>query len=329
MDNIQAGSSPTLPPTYPRTRERRRPIVGPAILIGLGLLFLAQNLGLLPGDLWSTLWRFWPVLLVLAGIELIFTRRSWPATIGILIVALVIGFFAAATTLAGQVGRWSWGSWSFGAAQPAQIERVTEELGDARRASVNLQHSAGRLTIGALPDGSAQLIDANLAHGENTAIVRRLDRRGDQAVLDLRAQTARDVPPIGEAERQDWTINLSPEVPQDLQIQSGAGEVELDLAELTVTRMDLETGAGEVEVTLPRAAGRTEAQIQTGAGDVDVTIPDGVAARIEIRGGLTDTTVDESRFPRVGTYYQSPDYDTAQNQIDLDIETGIGEITVR
>lgn len=49
--------------------ERRRypRIAGPLILIGLGILFLLGNLGL--PDIWGTVWRLWPVLLLGWGVE--------------------------------------------------------------------------------------------------------------------------------------------------------------------------------------------------------------------------------------------------------------------
>ncbi len=45
----------------------------PVALIGLGVLLLLQNLGLLPGNLWS---YFWPALLILVGASLVFGRAA-------------------------------------------------------------------------------------------------------------------------------------------------------------------------------------------------------------------------------------------------------------
>jgi hypothetical protein len=40
--------------------------------------------------------------------------------------------------------------------------------------------------------------------------------------------------------------------------------------------------------------------------------------------------VDQSRFPQVSdSMFRSPDYDTAQNKVDLNIETGVTTITIR
>jgi len=55
-------------------RRRRGGIVGPVILIGLGVIFLLSNLGWLDVNLSSTLTRLWPVLLVVAGVALLWRR---------------------------------------------------------------------------------------------------------------------------------------------------------------------------------------------------------------------------------------------------------------
>jgi hypothetical protein len=60
-----------------------------------------------------------------------------------------------------------------------------------------------------------------------------------------------------------------------------------------------------------------------------VNIPPGVAARLRTRGGLSSIQVDEMRFRRMGDVYQSDDYETAANRADIDIEMGVGSVTVR
>ena len=58
-------------------------------------------------------------------------------------------------------------------------------------------------------------------------------------------------------------------------------------------------------------------------------VPSGVAARIRISSGLAGVSVDAERFPRVGSEYISPDYETAENRLDLEINTGVGSVSVR
>ena len=48
--------------------EHRGGFVGPTILIGLGILLLLSNLGMLQWSVWDTAWRLWPILLIAAGL---------------------------------------------------------------------------------------------------------------------------------------------------------------------------------------------------------------------------------------------------------------------
>ena len=68
---------------------RPRRILGPLVLIGIGVLFLLGNLGLPAWRFWETLLYLWPVLLIAAGLELLVGRRApWA---GWLIALIAVG----------------------------------------------------------------------------------------------------------------------------------------------------------------------------------------------------------------------------------------------
>ena len=87
-------------------KERRRdrgpfPLWG-LILVALGVVFLLQNLGVLGWGVWGTLWRFWPVVLLLIGLNIILRGQSPWLMLGITVVVL-IGVIAAAVLVAASV----------------------------------------------------------------------------------------------------------------------------------------------------------------------------------------------------------------------------------
>lgn len=51
--------------------ERRPGYVGPLLLITIGLIILFNELGFISWGSWGSLWRFWPVILILIGIEIL------------------------------------------------------------------------------------------------------------------------------------------------------------------------------------------------------------------------------------------------------------------
>jgi hypothetical protein len=43
---------------------------------------------------------------------------------------------------------------------------------------------------------------------------------------------------------------------------------------------------------------------------------------------LGSTQVDEARFPRAGDAWESPDYATAANRVEIEIQGGVGAVRV-
>jgi hypothetical protein len=112
-----------------------------------------------------------------------------------------------------------------------------------------------------------------------------------------------------------------------LDLDTGASESRLDLADLQVTDLSLDTGASKTRLDLP-TTGRYTVRIRGGAATIRVHVPVRVAARIEARSGLSTVTVDERRFPRSGGEWRSPDYDTAEHRADISLDVGAATVEV-
>ena len=59
----------TAPPERGRVWTRGRHFVGPLILLVAGVLLLLNNLQVVPWSIWQSIWPYWPLLLVLLGVE--------------------------------------------------------------------------------------------------------------------------------------------------------------------------------------------------------------------------------------------------------------------
>ena len=158
-----------------------------------------------------------------------------------------------------------------------------------------------------------------------------LDTRRNGDALDVRMRVPAQFFPIfwWPGTTLDWTFHLNREIPLILELDAGANEARIDLSDLKVTELSLRSGASSTNLTLPSNAGMTRARVESGAASVDIRVPEGVAARIRWRGGLSSINADQARFQRMGDYYQSPDYDTAANKADIDVQMGVGSVTVR
>ncbi|MDZ4159985.1 MAG: hypothetical protein U1B80_09360, partial [Anaerolineaceae bacterium] len=55
-------------------------------------------------------------------------------------------------------------------------------------------------------------------------------------------------------------------------------------------------------------------------------VPESVAARIRVEAGLAGVDVNTQRFPRRNGGYETPDYESAENRVDISVETGVGSL---
>lgn len=257
----------------------------------------------------------WGIILLLVGVVLLFSNLGviavelWPAIWAILLIVLGLGVL-----------------WSAVSGPGGESEAVSVPLEGAGSARLRVRHGAGRLRIGAGADPEA-LVEGTFGGGLNL----RAQRKGDELDVEMSPLGFPDIltPWNWGREGLGWRIKLNDAIPLSLDIETGASDAHLDLSELRVMNLELETGASSVRVSLPARAGHTQARIQAGAASVSMLVPSDVAARVRLEGGLASIEVDQSRFPRTGGVYRSPDYDTAQNRVDLKIEAGVGSVVVR
>lgn len=135
-------------------------------------------------------------------------------------------------------------------------------------------------------------------------------------------------PFFGPNSQINWDVALNANIPIALKLNLGANKSDIDLSDMNITDLDLDTGASETKIILP-ARGRFRADLDLGAAALEVTIPDGLSARIRTSMGAANFTINESRFPRNGSYYQSPDFDSAANSVDMTIDAGAASIRVK
>lgn len=208
-------------------------------------------------------------------------------------------------------------------------KEVSLPLQGAERAALTIKHGAGRLQLasGAAP---GMLVSGTCGGGVETRAV----LSGSQLDLEIKpglSQFKDLFSPWNWLNERGlgWDLHLSPDLPIDLRLESGAAESRINLRDLWVTDFVLKTGASSTDLTLPAGAGLTSARLEAGAAAVNITIPDGVAARITTESGLAAVDIDQHRFPRDGNRYQSPDYSSAENRVDLRVETGLGSVQIR
>jgi hypothetical protein len=297
--------------------RRRTSLIGPLILITIGVLFLLANLGILPLAFWEIAARFWPLILILVGLEIIIGRRSM---VGALIVVVLWLALIGGVVWLGFAGS--------GVLPPSAVttEQLAQPLGDIKSASVALNVGIATTNVTALGSDATDLMKGTFAHSEAIRIIKTYNIVGSEGRLGLTSEGADFA--MFDFRNSRWDIRLNPTVPIALSVNGGVGRVNLDLSGLNITALNVDTGVGSISATTPRS-GVTTMRVNGGVGSTSITIPNGVGARIRVNGGLGGIRLSESRFPRFGDGYQSGDYASAANKIDINVDGGIGNIGIQ
>ena len=284
--------------------------------ISLGILLLLQTTDVVPWNLWSDIWRFWPLILIAAGINILYGRMPLLAG-GLIVAALVVGVILAALT-----GSFSNKSASLGIGAAGSVHEL---LGETQSADVKIDFASGDLRLGSLPEGSKNLVEAEFQGREAEVLVSRSHGSAelDISTSDFSYELIRNN--IGAM----WDVSLSSSPGMSIDVDAGASEMTLDLRQLNVDKLSIDAGAADLEVTMPADAGEVRADIDVGAADILVIIPEGVGAMIDVSTAVGSLSVDQVRFPRQGNIYVSPNFSSLANRIHLNIDSGASDIKVR
>ena len=200
-------------------------------------------------------------------------------------------------------------------------ESFSIPLGAAQSVEYHFSHGVGQLEIsGGAPVGQALIGTA--AAGMN----RKSQLNGDR--LDVRVEAGPSFVPFVGPSQGVWRFQLTQEIPSTLTVETGASSVNLNLKDVLVRHVELKTGASSSHVIMPER-GVSLLDVEAGAASVRVVVPPETAARIRVEEGVSSIHVDTNRFPRLSQgRYQSSNYDLAADRTDINIEGGLGSVTV-
>jgi hypothetical protein len=241
-------------------------------------------------------------------------------------------------------------------AKKVLTHNLSEPLGETRTARFDIDTGTGNLAIDRLASGEGLLASGALEYLEKQdPPAWTVDARGGQSTLTLKARGGRQpgfrLPWAACNGATNWQIRLNPIVSSDINAHSGGGNIKINLSGMVITRVSADSGGGNLDMTLPDEAsdisvtaktgggnvavelgssttGSNTVTATSGAGNVVVRLPSGVAALIHAITGMGKVIVD-SRFSQIDkNTYQTPDYDSAVDRVEIIAKSGAGNVSV-
>jgi hypothetical protein len=290
----------------------------PLILITIGVVALLRNLNFIDSAALDELFRLWPLLLVLLGVEILVRRTLDPrvAQPVAFLVALFILAAAVAYVALGPRVELVHGSQLVFRGGSAPVAESSAPLDGLQRADLRLEAGGARVSVRAadLPSelyrlsGPYQGVSLDRARGTLRVSV-------SGAPFFTRGRSA--------------DLALSNRIPWVIHIETGGSSVGLELRDLSLLGVELSGGASRVTLELPVPTGVVPVDISGGASSLTLSVPPGAAARVSLEGGMSSLRAPFGRGRRSGSTWESSEYQAgASDRLEIRVSGGASSVRV-
>ena len=205
-----------------------------------------------------------------------------------------------------------------GATGETRNETLSLDLDDSKMVRVDIRMGAGELRVSS---GTPKLMTGTFAYNvpEWKPVVDYKAGSGELMLSQPGYSSS-----FGNSVNK-WDVTLNGDVPLEFTAHLGAGEANLELGKMNLSRVELTIGAGEMNVDLRGEPKRDYAvQIRGGVGETVVRLPKDVGISATATKGIGDISVDGLE-QRDGVWV-NPDRIGAPVTIRLDVKGGVGQI---
>lgn len=291
------------------------------VIIGvLGIMhnYFAVNLS------WEALWKLWPLLLVLLGITAFLkdSKSKWLIVGGIGLLTGVV-LFASAQKGCSSVERIVERHEHEGGYEDISEQLLVSEMDTlAERASFHFEGGAGHFEI---RDTTSDFVRAEIRSSITSYTLRRDD--DPQPEFHLSMDDA-SVSWEGSKMRNRVYMYLNPAPLWDLDFETGAASMDLDLRPFAVRRLNVDAGAASIEIRLGARADTCRVDVETGASSVTLLVPTSVGCEVRTEAALSSKSLKD--FQKINSgLYRSPNFDDTPSRMYISVESGLSSITVK
>jgi hypothetical protein len=310
-------------------------------LIGLGLFFivfgafiLGVRQGWIPTEIAERSWQLWPLLLIAAGLSMIFAGRPG-ARLGGLVAAVCLGVMAGGLVASG-------GGLQIGCGGGEATTPFARESGDLPDdGQVGISFHCGDLTVDTT-GGRTWTVDGASGDGKPPTIRRETD--------GVRIEATDDAGVFGfPGTRERWNISLPTEPTIDLDVELNAGAGTLTLQGAHLSSIDATVNAGSLRIDLRDVAATStldgtvnagsavvwlpglplEGDLTVNAGSLSICAPEDVGLRLTTGDNpISSNNFEDVGLVRSGDAWQTPGFATAPIRIALDVQANAGSVSL-
>lgn len=315
-------------------------VVWGVVLLGAGAVLLLHNLGLI-NFYWSSVFRLWPVIIILIGFNMLIPRTRAGNVASVLVTTIVVGFLAYAGTQ-NLRAPWRGGDAAPGAWLNRPADKSSKRNQRAERVfhhEVTHEYRAGiqeaSLTIrgGAVEYEINDPVRDHLFWSKSESVIGphflEVQEKGEGSRLDMLFH-------MKDSESGNWSFNdqendveirLHPDPVWAIKLQMGAGAADFDLRKYNLSKLDIECGAASVKAKLGAPKGHVQVHVESGAASVKLEVPRSAACRIEVTSALSSRSFKGFSKQSDGSF-TTPNYEGASDRYSIRLEGGMSSFTI-
>ncbi|HVN56419.1 MAG TPA: DUF5668 domain-containing protein [Anaerolineaceae bacterium] len=291
--------------------------IGSPFLIGVGIVFLLSTLGYIPLDIWVIAIRYWPLLIVVWGLDVLLSRGQlgavWRALIGLAILAVMIAGIL-------------WFSRISSTGQFVQTQKIEQPIQGAKQ--LNLKVSAISANLNLHPGtGSSSTLLGTINHGRSETILITYSVTNGAASYSIKDDGITVFPGSGSGIYESWDLAILPELSTNLTVNMVGGNLKVDLTGANVQSLSVDNVIGSTSVTLPTARD-VSGDLAGVIGQTTLIVPRKAPLRLQLSSGLNNASYPEG-YLRDGDYLFSPEARSSGHWSELKIDQLIGKITIK
>lgn len=312
---------------------RFRNIFWGVILIFIGILFTLQNLGMLHFD-WVSLWRLWPVFLVLWGVSIIPVKDFIKVLLVLVVLAGSMFFIINRTEFrdGSHPIEWfsnhDWDEWEDDYDDSgSSSKRYTTQTFDipyndsAKYVTLNMEAAAGKFTI---DDTSVSLIDFN-RRGNSAEYSYFITSSDSSSNINIEMESASVN--FGKKHKNTVTIDMNNLPIWDINLDAGAAAIDFDFSDFKIRSLDVEGGAASINLVLGDEYDETNVTLESGASSVVIKVPESSGCKLSLESVLSSKEL--MGFEKLDRgEYETPNFDEAANKVYIDAEAAVSSFTI-
>jgi hypothetical protein len=322
-------------------------IINGLTLILIGIIFLANTLGILEWSVWSNIFKLWPLLLVSLGLSLILRGKDL-SFLGPLIILLAIILGAGAIymginfegkivsevktlsrEIVVEVQKAPEAELAPEVKIPSEIETTEEvevipeieEYPPIEKATIELKFDSGKLNLKEFTPLLYEFISQyRYKEFEPFEKFSRTEKEANIIIYHSPVTKKR----ISNDIKNNWELKLNNQIIYNLSIKTGAINMDSNLSGFKVEKLYIESGVSNINLVVPKY--NSKIIINAGVSNIDIAIPKDVGAMLNIDSGIAIKNLDD--FIKRNDTYISNNYDNSEFKTEIEIDCGVSNIHI-